>query len=143
MRRVQISAILLIVQLTVLLLAAVPALAANGAAIAGSVYHDVDGDGWASPGEPGVAYATVYVQRLAGETVTTQADATGCFIVRDLQMGMYEIWAEDNAGHRSALRSVEVGEVNGAVAIDLPIEYSLPDDIIQAAADLFLPLVRH
>jgi len=137
MCRVHISAILFMIHLTIPVLVTPPALAANGAAIAGTVYHDVDGDGWASPGEPGIACATVYVHLLAGETVTTQANTTGDFIVRDLKLGKYTVWAEDSAGNQSAVRLVEVGEVNAAVAIDLPIQYSSS----QAASTLFLPLV--
>ena len=108
-----------------------------------SVYHDVDGDGWASPEEPGIAGATVYIRLLGGATLTTQADSAGNYIVRGLDVGDYQLWAQDGDSNESAMQDVAIGEVNAAVAIDLPIEYDLSDDVImQAASNLFLPLVN-
>ena len=143
MRRVSVTVLFLIAQLLVMLMVAAPAVAADDAAIAGTVYSDVDGDGWASPSEPGIAHATVYVRLSTGATHTTQADAAGNFIVRGLAIGNYEVWAEDSADKASAVRPVVIGEVNAAVSIDLPIAYDLSDDVVlQAAGSLFLPLVN-
>ena len=143
MLRVPVTVTILIVLLMLLLLGATPVLAGDGAAISGTAYHDVDGDGWASPGEPGIANATVYVRLSTGDTVTTQTDAAGNFIIRGLGMGNYEVWAEDSKSNESAVRPVEIGEVNAAVAIELPFEYDLSDDVImQSANTLFLPAIN-
>ncbi|MCB9115688.1 MAG: hypothetical protein KIT77_03825 [Caldilinea sp.] len=142
MLRVPVTVTILIVQLMMLLLGATPALAGDGAAITGTAYHDVDGDGWASPGEPGIANATVYVRLSTGATVTTQTDAAGNFIVHGLGMGSYDVWAEDGESNESAMRPVEIGEVNAAVAIELPFEYDLSDDVVmQSASMIFLPAI--
>lgn len=142
MRRLPVT-VLFLTSLLMMILAAAPVMAAEGAAIAGTVYHDVDGDGWASPGEPGIAGATVYVRLPGGATLTTQADAGGNYIVYGLDVGDYQVWAMDGDSNESALQRVAIGEVNAAVAIDLPIEYDLSDDVIlQAASNLFLPLVN-
>ncbi len=143
MRRVSVTAVVLIAQLLMTLMVAAPAFAADDAAIAGTVYNDVDGDGWASPSEPGIANATVYVRLSTGVTLTTQADEAGNFIVRGLAMGNYDVWAKDSSDNASTVRPVVIGEVNAAVSIDLPIAYDLSDDVIvQAASNLFLPLVN-
>lgn len=144
MLRVPVTVTILIVQVMLLLLGASPVLAGdNGAAISGTAYHDVDGDGWASPGEPGIANATVYVRLSTGDTVTTQTDAAGNFIVRGLGMGSYDVWAEDSKSNESAVRPVEIGEVNAAVAIELPFEYDLSDDVVmQSASMIFLPAIN-
>lgn len=142
MRRLPVT-VLFLMALLIMILAAAPVMAADGAAIAGTVYHDVDGDGWASPGEPGIAGATVYVRLPGGATLTTQADSDGNYIVRGLDVGDYQLWAKDADSNASATQDVAIGEVNAAVAIDLPIEYDLSDDVIlQAASNLFLPLVN-
>lgn len=143
MRRVPVTIIILIAQLMMMLMVAAPVVAADDAAITGTVYNDVDGDGWASPSEPGIAHATVYVRLSTGATLTTQADEAGNFIVRGLAMGNYEVWAEDSTDNESTVRPVVIGEVNAAVSIDLPIAYDLSDDVVmQAASNLFLPLLN-
>ena len=142
MRRLPVT-VFFLMALLIMSLAAVPVMASDGAAIAGTVYHDVDGDGWASPEEPGIAGATVYIRLLGGATLTTQADSAGNYIVRGLDVGDYQLWAQDGDSNESAMQDVAIGEVNAAVAIDLPIEYDLSDDVImQAASNLFLPLVN-
>ena len=40
------------------------------------------------------------------------------------------------------MRPVEIGEVNAAVAIELPFEYDLSDDVVmQSASMIFLPAI--
>ena len=142
MRRLPVT-VFFLMALLMMSLAAVPVMAADGAAIAGTVYHDVDGDGWASPEEPGIAYATVSVRLPDGSTLTTQANAAGDFIFRGLDLGDFEVWAEDDAGNLSAVSPVPLSQANDNPFVLLPIEYDLSDDVImQAASNLFLPLVN-
>ena len=50
--------------------------------------------------------------------------------------------AEDGESNESAMRPVEIGEVNAAVAIELPFEYDLSDDVVmQSASMIFLPAI--
>lgn len=142
MLRVPVTVTILIVQL-MLLLGATPAIGADSPSISGTVYHDVDGDGGASNGDPGIAFATVTVLLPNGNKLTMQADAAGDFIFRGLELADYEVWAEDDAGNTSGIIKVPLSEANDNQFVELRIEYDLSDDVImQSANTLFLPAIN-
>lgn len=155
MRR-PITALLLLVQLLVALLPAQGVQAAGLGSLAGSlagsltgslsgrVFVDGNGSGFVEPGEAAVAFATVYVQLqgAAGPAVEVTADAQGVFVLRDLDYGVYEVWAEGQGkvARRHAL--VEIAEVNAAVLLDLPVYESVGYNSTVADGLLFLPLLK-
>ena len=141
MNRKLLTAIMTTIQILLLMLAGMPAAAADGGIVSGSVYYDSNGNSQPELGEANVPNATVYVELTGAETpfvVTT--DAAGYFVLTGLPLGVYRLWAEDAKHNRSAV--VELGEVTGASSVELPIVYDVPNEIEETSvANLYLPLV--
>ena len=85
MNRKLLTAIMTTIQILLLMLAGMPAVAADGGIVSGSVYYDSNGNSQPELGEANVPNATVYVELTGAETpfvVTT--DAAGYFVLTGL-----------------------------------------------------------
>ncbi len=135
-----------IIQLVLVTVFAMPARAEDNGIISGAVYHDVNGNGQPEIGEPNIADAVVYLQRVGDSApITVVTDAEGYFVVTDLPYGAYEIWAADADLNLSTVQAIEIDEVNGASSIELPIVYDMSDDVefmTVTINNIFLPFVN-
>ena len=144
MNRKLLTAFMTITQILLVILMATPALATDNGIVSGAVYHDDNANAQPEPGEANIPNATVYVQ-LAGDTapIVVTADPEGYFVLSNLPYGAYLVWAEDAEHHLSAVQTVELDEVTGAVSIELPIVYDLSDDLeLSEIKNIFLPMVN-
>ncbi len=115
-------------------------MADSGGVIAGSVFLDANGDGMVSLNEATVANAMVFVQPESGDQspYLTVTDGQGYFLTSNLPYGRYVVWAD---GGTQTKQLVEIGEVNAAVQLDLPV-YDNSDDVeLLAVRSVFLPVV--
>jgi hypothetical protein len=137
--------IIAIIQLILVIMVAMPVVAADEGVISGSVYNDVNGNGQPEIGEPNVAGATVYLQRQSDATpMIVVTDAEGYFVATNLPYGVYRIWAEDASLNLSAVQTIAIDEANGASSVELPIVYDASDDVEFHAVttSIFLPFVN-
>ncbi|MBW7881589.1 MAG: hypothetical protein H3C34_02940 [Caldilineaceae bacterium] len=135
---------ILLAQMVLIALASMPAVASGSGTIAGSTWHDVNGNQQAEVGEPQIGATLVYVQSVddPSRLYVTQADAQGFYVVTDLPYGAYQVWAQDADLNSTAPRLITIGEVNGAVSVDLGFIYDLSNDLqLMAVRQVFLPLV--
>jgi hypothetical protein len=144
MNRKLLIALMTITQLLLVVLLAVPAQAADHGVISGAVYHDVNANAQPEPGEPNLAYATVYLQREGDAApIVVSTDVDGYFVAANLPYGAYRLWAEDANHHRSPVQVVELNEVTGASIVELPIVYDLSNDIeLTEIRNIYLPMVN-
>jgi hypothetical protein len=139
-----ITALLLLVQILAAVLAVQPVHAAGVGSLTGRVFVDANGNGLAEPGEAPLAQATVFVhlQGAAAPAVELTADAQGLFVLRNLDYGVYEVWAAADGVTVKGQMIVEIGEVNAAVVLDLPVYASADYNKTVAEGLLYLPLLR-
>ncbi len=110
--------------------AATDSALANNGLVAGTAYVDFNRNGIWDGNEPVASGRTVYLQ-LVGPDVTGQAviaveaEDDGAFVFDNLAAGEYLLLCDGCTG-----MSITVGEVNGAVMVDLPV----------APRQVFLPL---
>lgn len=137
--------IIVIIQLMLVIMSAMPVAAADNGVISGSVYNDVNGNGQPEIGEPNVAGATVYLQRQSDAAPTVVVtDAAGYFVATNLPYGVYKIWAEDASLNLSTVQTIAIDEVNGASSVELPIVYNASGDadVPVLTTNIFLPFVN-
>jgi hypothetical protein len=139
-----IIALLLLVQLLVAALWAQPVQAAGAGSLAGRVFVDANGNGVAEPGEAAVAAATVYLQLqgTAAPVAEVLTDAQGVFILRDLDLGVYEVWASSQGKTVKSHTVIEIAEVNAPMLLELPVYESTVFNKAVADGLLFLPLLK-
>ncbi|MBK8046410.1 MAG: carboxypeptidase regulatory-like domain-containing protein [Anaerolineales bacterium] len=125
----------------VLVTLVLPVAAAGGGLVSGKVFLDANRNLQAEPAEIAISGATVHVRSIDRPTniYTVTADANGDYLVRDLRYGKYEVWVEVSAGYESIMLTTSLGEANGAVALDLPVQEILATPDPAAAPDLFMP----
>lgn len=137
--------IIVIIQLMLVIMSAMPVAAADNGVISGSVYNDVNGNGQPEIGEPNVAGATVYLQRQSDAAPTVVVtDPAGYFVATNLPYGVYRIWAEDASLNLSTVQTIAIDEVNGASSVELPIVYNASGDadVPVLTTNIFLPFVN-
>jgi hypothetical protein len=140
---VRLSISLVVIQLLLVLVAVTPALADGTAFVSGSVFVDTNQNTLAEPGEAGVAGAVVHLRSHVNSVVetTTQTDAQGYYLVAGLPYGVYSVWADSDTQSAVAMATIELGEVNATVALDLPVFDNSADVELTNVAQIFLPLI--
>ena len=111
--------------------------------VSGAVYLDANANGMAEPDELNIAGATVNVQATDGTTFTAVSSDYGFYIVNDLPLGTYQVWAVDSYGNATNQIAITLGEVNAAVALDLGIIDNSNDVEFTAIRQVFLPFVNN
>ena len=96
----------------------------------------------AEPDELNIAGATVNAQAADGAIYTVVSNAFGFYIVNDLPLGAYLVWAVDSNGNATDQMTIELGEVNAAVALDLGVIDNSNDVELTAIRQVFLPFVN-
>ena len=61
----------------------------------------------------------------------------------DLPYGLYSVWAESATQSAVIISTIELGEVNATVALDLPVIDNSADVELMNVAQIFLPLISH
>jgi hypothetical protein len=142
---VKLSISLVVIQLLLVLAAVTPAFADGTTFVSGSVFKDANQDAMAEPGEAAVPNAIVHLRTQANPAIeyTTQADANGFYLIGDLPYGLYSVWAESTALSAGTISTIELGEVNATVALDLPVIDNSADVELMNVAQIFLPLISH
>jgi hypothetical protein len=136
--------LLLLVQLLVAAFSAQPVQAAGIGSLSGRVFVDANGNGLPEPGEAAVAAATVYLQLQGTAAPATEVltDAQGVFILRDLDLGTYEVWAASQGKTAKNHTVIEIGEVSAPVLLELPVYENTVFNKTVAEGLLFLPLLK-
>jgi hypothetical protein len=144
MMRRQIIAILLLAQLLGTFFTALPARAEGIGSLTGQVFVDSNANGRREPGEAKVPGATVFVVAVTGSFTGSKVltDANGYFQVKGLDIGEYNIWAGAEGKQPQNAITVEIGEVNATVLIDLPLYEADSINKTVEAGRLFLPLLN-
>lgn len=144
-RVVKFSISMVVIQLLLVLAAVTPAFADGTTFVSGSVFEDVNQNAMVELGEAAVPHAIVHVRLNGNPAVeyTTQADANGYYLLRDLPYGVYSVWAESATQSAVATATIELGEVNATVALDLPVIDNSADVELFNVAQIFLPLISH
>jgi hypothetical protein len=144
MMRRTITALLLLVQLLAVGLAVQPVEAAGAGSLSGRVFVDANGNGQAEPDEASAAQATVFVhlQGAAAPAVEVTADALGLFVLRNLDYGTYEVWADGEGVAAKGQAIIEIAEVNATVLLDLPVYAGAGYNKTVADGLLYLPLLK-
>lgn len=143
MKRHRLIVFAIFIQLVLVGVIALPAVAADNGIISGSVYNDVNSNGQPEVGEPNIPNATVYLQRQGEAPLVAVTDDEGYFVVAGLPYGVYRVWAADSSHNLSVAHIIELDEVTGASSVELPIVYDLSDDVqFFGVSSIFLPLVN-
>jgi hypothetical protein len=134
---------LIVIQLLLVFVAVVPAFAEGASFVSGSVFVDNNQNTIAEPGETSVAHATVHVRAHTNPAIeyTVQTDASGYYLVSNLPYGVYSVWAESATQSAVAVATIELGEVNATVALDLPVVDNSADVELTKIEQMYLPLV--
>ncbi len=111
--------------------------------ITGTTWFDANGNEMHELNEVAAPNISVYLQPVGANAVVTGGivvftDADGVFNFGSVAFGTYRVHAE-NGG----MAEVTVGEVNGTVSVDLPINVDSNTPILQGTLvnQIFLPLV--
>ncbi|MFO7634772.1 MAG: SdrD B-like domain-containing protein [Caldilinea sp.] len=143
MKRHRLIVFAIFIQLVLVGVIALPAVAADNGTISGEVYNDVNSNGKPEVGEPNIPNATVYLQRQGEDPLVVITDGEGFFVVTGLPYGVYRVWAADASHNLSVVHIIPLGEVNGDSSVNLPIVYDLSDDVqFFGVSSIFLPLVN-
>lgn len=128
------------VPLAIYLAFAQPAYAADTGFLSGSVFVDANGNDMVEPWESLVPGATVYVRSQADPTVeiTTQTDQGGYYVMDEVPLGAYDVWASLDGQAMETILTVELAETNGQISLDVPISTTVGP--VQGNT-LFLPIV--
>jgi|GEM_PF-2672401 len=142
-RLAKLSAILVLVQLLWVLAAVAPAFAIGAGSVSGSVFIDANLNTQAEPNEASVANALVHLRLVADPTseFTVLTDADGFYLLTNIPYGVYQLWAADLTLTAVATTTIEIGEVNATVAIDLPVYDNSADVELTNIGQMYLPLI--
>lgn len=142
-RLAKVTVTLILAQLMLLLAAVAPAYASGAGYVSGSVFSDVNLNTMAEPGEISVSNASVHLRSAADPAVefTALTDGNGFYLLQHVPYGVYQVWADGVSLTAVATKTIEIGEVNATVAIDLPVYDNSADVELTNIGQMYLPLI--
>ncbi|MEM7530972.1 MAG: SdrD B-like domain-containing protein, partial [Chloroflexota bacterium] len=105
--------------------------------LSGYVWDDVNNNGIQELAESTAANVVVHIHSEANSPIiTVMTDASGSFVVSDLDSGRYLVWCEYN-DVTTEVQTIEVAELMGTATIGIPMH--IPNDLSVTAAAPTMP----